>query len=194
MEKLKKNTWDSSHLWEEGLDLIKSIINKAPLEETVKWGAPVYTFKGKNVLGVMGFKDYFALWFYKGVFLKDEAGVLVNASAEGTTKSLRQWRFTSKADINEKLLLQYINEAIEVEKAGLAIKPEKKILAVPELLQKELDASPSLSEAFGKFSQSRQNEFNEYVGTAKREETALSRIEKIKPMILEGIGLNDKYR
>lgn len=194
MEKPKKNAWDSSHLWEEGLDLIKSIINKAPLEETIKWGAPVYTFKGKNVLGVMGFKDYFALWFYKGVFLKDEAGVLVNASAEGATKSLRQWRFTSKTDINEKLLLQYINEAIEVEKAGLAIKPEKKILPVPGLLQKELDASPSLSGAFSKFSQSRQNEFNEYVGTAKREETALSRIEKIKPMILEGIGLNDKYR
>ena len=194
MEKPRKNAWDSSHLWEEGLDLIKSIINKAPLEETVKWGAPVYTFKGKNVLGVMGFKDYFALWFYKGVFLKDEAGVLVNASAEGTTKSLRQWRFTSKADINEKLLLQYINEAIEVEKAGLGIKPERKILAVPELLQKELDTSLSLSEAFSKFSQSRQNEFNEYIGTAKREETALSRIEKIKPMILEGIGLNDKYR
>ena len=194
MEKPKKNNWDSSHLWEEGLDHLKSIINKTPLEETIKWGAPVYTFKGKNVIGVMGFKDYFAMWFYKGVFLKDEAGVLVNASAEGTTKSLRQWRFTSKEEINEKQVLQYINEAIEVEKAGLAIKPEKKILAVPELLQKELKNSPALSAAFDKFSQSRQNEFNEYVGTAKREETALSRIKKIKPMILEGIGLNDKYR
>lgn len=193
MEKPEKNKWDSSHLWEEGLDYLKSIINKAPLEETVKWGAPVYTYKRKNVLGVMGFKDYFALWFYKGVFLKDEAGVLVNAS-EGTTKSLRQWRFASKDEINEKLVLQYINEAIEVEKAGLAIKPEKKILAVPELLQKELDASPALAAAFAKFSQFRQNEFNEYVGTAKREETKLSRIEKIRPMILEGIGLNDKYR
>lgn len=194
MEKSEKNKWDSSHLWEEGLDYLKSIINKAPLEETVKWGAPVYTYKGKNVLGVMGFKDYFALWFYKGVFLKDEAEVLVNASAEGTTKSLRQWRLASKADINEKLVLQYINEAIEVEKAGLAIKSERKILEVPELLQKELDASPPLAAAFAKFSQSRQNEFNEYVGTAKKEETKLSRIEKIRPMILEGIGLNDKYR
>ena len=194
MEKSEKNKWDSSHLWEEGLDYLKSIINKAPLEETVKWGAPVYTYKGKNVLGVMGFKDYFALWFYKGVFLKDEAEVLVNASAEGTTKSLRQWRFASKDEINEKLVLQYINEAIEVEKAGLAIKPERKILAVPELLQKELDASPALAAAFAKFPQSRQNEFNEYVGTAKKEETKLSRIEKIRPMILEGIGFNDKYR
>lgn len=193
MEKPKKNPYDRGHLWTEGLDLLKSIINRTPLQETVKWGAPVYTFNGKNVLGVMGLKEYFALWFYKGVFLKDEAGVLVNAS-EGTTKSLRQWRFTSKDEIDEKLLLHYINEAIEVEKAGLAIKPERKILPVPELLQKELDASPALAAAFANFSQSKQNEFNEYVGTAKREETQLSRIEKIKPMILEGIGLNDKYR
>jgi len=170
MEKPKKNAYDRGHLWVEGLERLKSIINKTPLEETIKWGAPVYTFNGKNVLGVMGLKDYFALWFYKGVFLKDEAGVLVNAS-EGTTKSLRQWRFASKDEISEKLVLEYINEAIEVEKAGLAITPQKKILAVPELLQKEFDASPALAEAFSKFSQSKQNEFNEYIATAKREET-----------------------
>ena len=30
MEKPEKNKWDSSHLWEEGLDYLKSIINKAP--------------------------------------------------------------------------------------------------------------------------------------------------------------------
>ena len=120
----KENKWDRSHLWIEELDLLKSIVNKTGLIETIKWGAPVYTYKGKNVLGVMGLKNYFALWFYKGVFLKDEAGVLV--SADDNTKSLRQWRFASKEDVNEKLLLQYIKEAIAVEEAGLAIKPEKK--------------------------------------------------------------------
>jgi uncharacterized protein YdeI (YjbR/CyaY-like superfamily) len=32
------------------------------------------------------------------------------------------------------------------------------------------------------------------VETVKREETKLSRIEKIKPIILDNIGLNDKYK
>lgn len=34
----------------------------------------------------------------------------------------------------------------------------------------------------------------EYIETAKREATVKSRLEKIKPMILKGIGLNDKYK
>jgi uncharacterized protein YdeI (YjbR/CyaY-like superfamily) len=188
----KENKWDRSHLWVEELDLLKSIVNKTRLIETIKWGAPVYTYNGKNVLGVIGLKNYFALWFYKGVFLKDEAGVLV--SADDNTKSLRQWRFTSKDEVNEKLLLQYIQEAIAVEAAGLAIKAEKKEVTVPELLQDELDNNTAFATAFTALSPYKQREYCEYIETAKQEKTKLTRLNKIKPMILEGKGLNDKYK
>jgi uncharacterized protein YdeI (YjbR/CyaY-like superfamily) len=189
----KENKWDSSHLWPEELDTLKAIVNKTPLVETIKWGAPVYTYNGKNVLGVMGFKNFFTLWFYKGFFLKDEAGVLVNANEE-KTKSLRQWRFTSKDEINEKLILQYIHEAIEVEKAGLEIKPEKKVVPVPEALQAVLDADPALADAFSKLTPGKQKDYNEHIASAKQEKTQLVRLDKIKPMILEGKGLYDKYK
>lgn len=188
----KENKWDSSHLWEEELDLLKSIVNKTGLVETIKWGAPVYTYKGKNVLGVMGLKNYFALWFYKGVFLKDQAGVLV--SADDNTKSLRQWRFYSKDDVNEKLLLQYIYKAIEVEEAGLAVKPEKKEVTVPDFLQDELNNDIHFAKAFATLTPYKQKEYCEYIETAKQEKTKLTRLEKIKPMILDGKGLNDKYK
>lgn len=192
MEKEKK-VWDKVHLWESELEALKAILAKTELVETVKWGAPTYTLNGKNVLGIGGFTNYFTIWFYKGVFLKDPKGVLVNAQ-EGTTKSLRQWRFETKEDINEKLILQYAAEAIEVEKAGMAIKPQKKEFAMPDVLQKELDASPELAASFAAFRPYKQNEFLKYIGTAKRLETQISRLEKVKPMILEGRGLNDKYR
>jgi len=193
MDSEKKYTWDKSILWTEELEVLKSIINTTGLTETVKWGGPAYTYNGKNVLGIGGFKDYFTIWFFKGVFLKDEAKVLVNAQ-EGVTKSLRQWRFTSKDEINEKLVLRYISEAIEVEKAGLAIKQEKKPFIIPERLQAELNASPALANAFAKFSPYKQKEFAEQIETAKQEKTIFTRLEKIKPLILEGRGLNDKYR
>ena len=193
MPEKKKITWDKSSQWPEELDLLKSIINKTGLTETVKWGGPAYTYNGKNVLGIGGFNDYFTIWFFKGVFLKDESEVLVNAQ-EGVTKSLRQWRFASKEEVDEKLVLKYINEAIEIEKAGLAIKPEKKDLVIPERLQAELNASTELAEAFAKFSPYKQKEFAESIATAKQEKTILARLEKIKPLILEGRGLNDKYR
>ena len=116
-------TWDKTNQWTDEIDLLKSIVNKTPLTETTKWGGIVYTYNGKNVLGIGGFKNYFTIWFFKGVFLKDEANMLVNANEENT-KSLRQWRFASKSEVNEKIVLEYINEAIDVENAGLEIKPE----------------------------------------------------------------------
>lgn len=192
MEK-EKYIWDKSSQWTDELEILKSIINTTELFETTKWGGPAYTINGKNVLGIGGFKNFFTIWFFKGVFLKDEAGILVNAQ-EGTTKSLRQWRFASAADIDKKLVLEYINEAIANEKAGLAIKPEKKAFSIPDTLQKELDASSELSAAFAKLTPYKQKEFTEFVGSAKREETILVRLEKVKPLILQGIALNDKYR
>lgn len=189
----EKKTRDKTQQWEEELEFLKSIINKAPLQETVKWGAPVYTYNGKNIVAVGGFKSYFGIWFYKGVFLKDEANLLLNAQ-QGTTKSLRQWRFSNINEINEQLLLKYINEAIEIEKAGLEIKPDKKQIVVPDLLQNQLDTAPELNTKFNALTPFKQREYCEYISTAKREETKLTRLEKVKPLILQGLGLNDKYR
>ncbi|UUF16799.1 YdeI/OmpD-associated family protein [Flavobacterium panici] len=188
-----KGMWKYSGQWEEELLLLKAIIDKTELKETTKWGGPVYVYEKKNVIGLGGFKDYFAIWFFNGVFLKDEKKKLINAQEE-VTKSLRQWRFASKEEINEKDILEYILEAIENEKQGKIIKPSKKEAIVSELLNAEMIKNPSLKEAFEKFSPYKQYEFLEYIETAKQEKTKLSRIEKVIPMILANVGLNDKYR
>jgi len=189
----KKHVWDKANKWEEELLFLKSIIDKTELVETVKWGGPVYVFNKKNVVGIGGFKEYFTIWFFNGVFLKDEKKKLINAQ-EDKTKSLRQWRFTSKEEVNETEVLAYILEAIENERQGKIIKPSKKETIVSELLEKEMSQNKVLAEAFQKFSPYKQYEFLEYIETAKQEKTKLSRIEKVIPMILENIGLNDKYR
>jgi uncharacterized protein YdeI (YjbR/CyaY-like superfamily) len=48
--------------------------------------------------------------------------------------------------------------------------------------------------AFHKFSPYKQKEFLEYIDSAKQEKTKITRFEKIKPFILDNLGLNDKYR
>ncbi len=189
----KKHIWDKVNNWEEELLFLKSIIDKTELVETIKWGGPIYVYNKRNVIGIGGFKNYFAIWFLNGVFLKDEKKRLINAQ-EDKTKSMRQWRFTSKEEVNEKEVLEYILEAIENEKQGKVIKPSKKEAIISELLQKEMDQNPALAEAFQKFSPYKQYEFLEYIETAKQEKTKLSRIEKVIPMILNNLGLNDKYR
>jgi len=189
----KKHIWDKNNNWTVELNLLKEIIGQTELVETIKWGGPVYVLNGKNVLGISGFKTYFGIWFYNGVFLKDEYNVLVNAQ-KGVTKSLRQWRFQHIEEIHQEIILLYIKEAITNEKSGKSSKPQKKATLLSVELNTELSNDSNLSKAFESFTIAKQQEFVEYIITAKRQETKNARIEKIKPMILQNKGLNDKYK
>jgi uncharacterized protein YdeI (YjbR/CyaY-like superfamily) len=181
-------------LWQEEIQTLRSIIAKAGLVEEIKWGTKVYTLRGKNVVSALGFKNYFSLWFYNGVFLSDPYQKLVNAQ-EGVTKALRHWRFESADEIEEEKILEYIREAIRNEEAGKVWKPKKSIeLVIPASLQQRLDSDKTLAAAFEKLTPFKQKEYVEYLESAKREATQQARLEKILPMILDGIGLNDKYR
>ncbi|HER09521.1 MAG TPA: hypothetical protein ENO20_11490 [Bacteroides sp.] len=180
--------------WADELALVKKIIEKTGLTRTTKWDADVYTWNGKNIVSCGGFKDYFALWFYDGVFLKDTRKMLVNAQT-GKTKALRQWRFASADEIDETLILDYINEAIQNAQEGKTWAPQKgDPLEIPETLERALRNDQKLKNAFGNLTEYKQKEYAEYIESARREETKQSRLEKIIPMILNGIGLNDRYK
>ena len=103
--------------WKEALVLLREMCASTVLEETIKWGIPVYTLNNKNVAGFSAFKSWVGIWFFQGVFLKDEAGLLINAQ-EGTTKGLRQWRFKSAQEItnHRDTILTYLEEAIQNQK------------------------------------------------------------------------------
>ena len=184
---------ESQTQWKHKLVSLRKIINATELEETVKWGMPVYTIGGKNVVGIGAFKAYFGVWFYQGVFLEDKHEKLINAQ-EGRTKGMRQWRFNSADEIDENVLIAYLEEAIQNQKDGKEIKPEKKPLVIPTQLQGAFKSNPKLKEAFELFTLSCKREYAEYIAEAKRDDTKLRRLEKIKPMILEKVGLNDKYK
>jgi uncharacterized protein YdeI (YjbR/CyaY-like superfamily) len=131
---------------------------------------------------------------YNGVFLKDEHNLLVNAQEK--TKALGQLRFESINDINKVVVLGYVKEAIENQKVGKEVKPDrsKKKTVIPPELQTELNNDKELLSCFNVLSPSKQREYCEHIETTKREPTKLSRLEKIKPMILQGAGLHDKYK
>jgi len=183
------------HSYKNAIGHLRTLAKKTEAVETCKWGMPVYTINNKNVFGICRFKAFFGVWFYQGVFLKDTKKVLRNAQ-EGKTKAMRHWNFTTIEDIDDDALLAYMNEAIENQKAGKEIKPEKKAATfkMPELLKEVIDKDPSLKNAFEAFTPYKQKEFGEYILDAKQEKTKLRRLEKIVPMIKEGIGLNDSYR
>ena len=67
--------YSKNEKFKEGMALLREIALNTQLVETLKWGAPVYTFDNKNVLGIMAFKSHFGIWFFNGVFLSDPQGV-----------------------------------------------------------------------------------------------------------------------
>ncbi|RKF03925.1 uncharacterized protein YdeI (YjbR/CyaY-like superfamily) [Tenacibaculum lutimaris] len=186
---------NDKNTWTQELNLLRSVLLEVGFEETVKWGAPVYAHKGKNIVGLSAFKNYCGLWFFQGRFLIDEQKKLVN-SQEGKTQAMRQWRFYTIEDIQPDLVKKYAIEAIKNSEEGkeLKVKRNTKPILIPEKLQLEFDKNDRLKEAFNDFSLSKQREFSDYITEAKRETTKQKRTEKIIPMILNGVGLYDKYK
>lgn len=180
--------------FKEGIAKLRHIALKTELQETLKWGVPVYTINNKNVIGILRFKKHFGLWFYNGVFLSDPKKVLGNAQ-EGKTKAMRHWKFNDISEVDSTTVKTYILEAIENQKKGIALVPErKKKMELPTLLANALSKDKNLQAKFNAFSPYKQHEFIDYINEAKQEKTKLSRLEKCLPLIAEGIGLMDKYR
>lgn len=189
---------DKQSEWKAPLLLLRELLKAEALEETVKWGFPVYTVKGKNVVGLGSFKSYVGIWFFQGALLKDQQKKLVNAQ-EGKTQAMRQWRFQSIEEIEQEaeLIVTYLKEAIANQEAGKEIKPAKagkKPLIIPPELQNAFNKDASLRDAFETMNLTKKREYAEYIETAKREATKKSRLERIIPMIREGVGMNDKYK
>ena len=180
--------------WTEQLSTLRALFLNTELKEEVKWGAPAYTLNGAIVSGLGAFNNHYAIWFHQGVFLKDQQKQLVNAQ-EGKTQALRQWKFTSESSIDSELVSNYILESIENCKAGRKIKPKsKKKINIPKLLKTAFQKNTALEKSFSKLSPGKQRDYAEHIGSAKREATQISRLEKIIPMILENKGLQDKYK
>jgi len=186
--------YGKEHPFKEEIAYLRELAMKTEAVEDFKWSIPVYTLNNSNVFGICRFKHHFGVWFFNGVFLKDPKKVLENAQ-EGKTKGMRHWKFQRLNEVDGKAVLGYMKEALDNHKNGLEVKAEKtQKVVVPELLQSELNKDSALKTAFEKFTPYKQKEFCEHIAGAKQEKTKLRRLEKILPMIKEGIGLNDAYR
>ncbi len=173
--------------WRDELEVLRGIMLDCMLKEEYKWDAPCYTFRKVNVVAMRGFKEHFALWFFKGILLGDQYGILYRSGEE--TQALRQIRFTSMEELlkAEKMVREYLLEAIEVEKAGLKVKYLKDPpVDIPSEFREKLYEFPALEEAFRRLSPSRQRQYCHYFAGAKQEKTRRERIERYIPWILKG--------
>ncbi|HBI7384409.1 TPA: YdeI family protein [Listeria monocytogenes] len=178
--------------WQAEFKALREIAITFELEEEFKWGKPCYAINGSNVFLIHGFKNYCALLFMKGALLRDPENILVQQTEN--VQAARQIRFTNLQEIldQKEFLKAYIQNAIEVEKAGLEVelKPREET-PIPEELLAKFEEMPALQTAFEAFTPGRQKAYLLYFAAPKQSKTRVSRIEKYEATILDGLGLND---
>jgi len=179
--------------WKDQLEVTREILAATELVEAIKWGSPSYTLDSSILISLVGFKNHYAIWFHQGVFLEDKKSALITAQ-EGTTKGMRQLRIEAGDKINKSLVRAYVKETIANHRAGKKIASVKKVLNVSVELDKALQKDKRLKAAFKALTPGRQREYADHVASAKQEKTRLSRVEKVVPQILLGVGLHDKYK
>lgn len=185
--------FEKAKKWNEEFYLLREILleNKL-LEEDYKWMHPCYTFQGKNVVLIHGFKEYCALLFHKGALLKDPEKILIQQTEN--VQSARQLRFTNISEIEElkSVIKSYVKEAVEIEKSGEKVAMESaKDYAVPEEFQKVLDNDNEVNKAFYALTPGRQKGYLFYFSRAKQAKTREARIEKYYQKIIDGKGIDD---
>jgi uncharacterized protein YdeI (YjbR/CyaY-like superfamily) len=198
MEKLKAvDAYILKHeKWHQELSLLREIVLGSGLVEGYKWSSPVYSINGKNIVGLGAFKHHMGIWFFNGSLLLDVKKKLHNAQ-EGKTTAMRQWRFTSFDELagEVELIAKYVEEAmLNWDKVNPLKTKRRKPVVIPDILEEAFAINSVLKSAFGDLNLTKKREFIAHIDSAKREATKKSRLNKITPMIIEGKGLNDKYR
>lgn len=180
------------HRWTGILEHLRQILLKTELVEERKWGVPVYTLSGKNVILLGVFNDSCVISFIKGSLIKDPVGILELPgpnSHEG-----RIIRFTQMEDFETLAsnLPNYIQDAIAVEKSGkkTAI-PVRGGMEIPEELAEKFMEHEGFEKAFFALSPGRQRGYLIHFTGAKQTTTRLSRIEKCVAKIMVGKGMMD---
>lgn len=153
-------------------------------EETIKWGAPSFSYRGRNLCGMAAFKSH-AACFVQGERKED------GAEGMGEFGKMRgMGDLPSKARISA--LLKARMKVIEggAAKPRKAPKPE---LDVPADLAKALKASTAAARFFRDFPPSGRRDYIEWITEAKTDATRARRLAQAIEWIAEGKPRNWKY-
>jgi len=174
------------------LEHIRRVLHEAgpELEETIKWGMPHFTYKGRLFAGIAAFKQHatFGLWNARQAI--GETGAEREAMGQFG-------RLTSIDDLPpEAELKETVRKAAEVAEAGPKPRPKtqpKPEAETPADLASALAANDAARATFESFPPSCRREYVEWVVQAKRPETRARRVAQAVEWMAEGKRRNWKY-
>jgi uncharacterized protein YdeI (YjbR/CyaY-like superfamily) len=178
--------------WNEELLVLRDIILNNDITEDRKWGVPCYTDNGKNIILLSALKDSATISFLKGGLINDAHDLLIAPGKN--SQSARYMKFTSVQEIKKAkpIIMDYIKQALEIERAGKKVVFKKDDDPIPEELNATFKKQPELKTAFYALTPGRRRGYLLHFNQAKQSATRESRIQKCMPMILQGKGLQER--
>ena len=164
-------------------------------EEAIKWKFPVFMHHGM-LCSMAAFKEHctFGFWKHALIIASD------HVSKNKVTEAMGQMgRLMSLADLPpDKLLRQYIQQAVRLNEAGVKVprpkrSPAKRELTIPEDFRAALQKNRKAQTAFENFSPSHRREYVEWISEAKRKETRTRRLNTAIEWLADGKSRNWKY-
>lgn len=161
-------------------------------EETIKWSAPAWTYRGQLLCSMAAFKQHAAFGFWRGAE--------VTGGGAGERDAMGQFgRMTGMADLpGDVEIARLLAKAAALIDSGVKaprlVKHPKPALETPADFRAALDADPAAAKVFEGFPPSYRRDYLEWITEAKRAETRARRIAQAVEWIAEGKGRNWKYQ
>lgn len=169
---------------------LREIIHKAEpsIQEDWKWG-PNFNRNGM-VCAFGAFKKHVSFAFFQGALLKDPYKILDHGTENQRSRSMK---FTDISQVNENVLIGYIQEAVRNNLTGKKVKPAAKELSIPADLKKALTRNKRANEQFEKMAYTYKKEYVQWIESAKKQETREKRLKETMQKIARGEKQNEKY-
>ncbi len=182
----------SAQRWAAGLAALRAICRAANLEETAKWGHPCYVASGRNIALIGALRGDFRLSFFHAALMKDPQKILERSGPN--TQHPDVIRFTDVAQVEalRPTIAAYLQEAMGYAAAGIKAPRDARTLELPIELVDAMDEDPELAEAFHRLTPGRQRSYAIVLSAAKKPETRILRIQKLRPAILAGKGAQER--
>ncbi len=158
-----------------------------------KWSAPVFCKNGM-ICTVMPFKKHVNFAFFNGKHINDTYGLLITKE---DNKGMAHIHLNSMEDLDEAAFKYYVQEAIKINASTKKPKrsvPKKGSIDLPNDFKDLLEKQSMAYQHYIDLAPYKKREYLEWITSAKRENTRISRMEKAILLLNKGKGLNDKYR
>jgi uncharacterized protein YdeI (YjbR/CyaY-like superfamily) len=182
----------STRLWLPGLLTLRGICCDLGLQETAKWGHPVYMHADRNIAIIGAFRGDYRITFFNGALMHDPEGVLERQGPNSRHADCLRFADNAGPQALAPVIRAYLAEAMGYAEKGVLPPKEVSVVDLPAELVEALDVDPDLAEAFAALTPGRQKSWALHLNNAKTSATRVSRIDKGRTKILAGKGAQER--